>query len=321
MRNRELDAALAASNPVGRERVAAIGLVADRAALLDAVAAEALPPGSASPRRGYRSALPVLVLLVGVLVAATVLTAPGKAVTGWVGERLGFGEPGGPPSLRQLNESWSGGSSLEGRPQHVLVVGPVTGEERSRYEFITYDPRSRPDRPTWPDGPCFKLDLTQRRSMTTQGCGTLPKGGEFTYLGVGGGHGTAYRTGDGIRFRDELQQVSGRVGPAVATVEATVNGREIPVQVRPVPANLRARFGLGGPFSFFVGFFTGVPRGGTVEVFARGTNGEVLGHARSELFDQVESAEIRCRMILESEERIPTPALEECRLVLGRGNG
>lgn len=320
MRRGELDDAIAAANPVGPEHTAALGMPADGAALLDAVAGE--PPAAGSSPAGSR--LPVLAPLVALLLALAVVagafTTPGGAVTGWVGERLGLGEPGGPPSLRQLNESWSDAMGTEGQRQYVLVVGPVTGQERSRYEFITYDPVTRPDRPTWPDGPCFKLDLTQRRSMGSQGCGVLPEGGQFAFLGVGGSHDHAEVAEDGaIRFSNELHYLSGRVGPEVATVEATVDGREIPVQVRPVPEDLRRRFDLGGPFSFFIGFFSGVPRGGTVAVTARGPGGERLGHAETEMIDQAMVKRATCRSMLEDARRLPRPGREECRQVLGRG--
>lgn len=317
MRNRDLNAAIAAANPVDSERAAALAVPADPSALLDAVAAEPPPGRAVSARRPLGTLVPLIALL-AVVVAAGVFTPPGQAVTRWVGERLGLGEPGepgGPPSLRQLNEGWAEGSSLEGRRQYVLVVGPVTGQERSRYEFITWDP---PSHPTWPDGPCFKLDLTQVRSTSTQGCGTLPKGKQFTYLGVGGGYGHAYAEGGEVRFSDELFHLSGRAGPEVATIEATVNGKEIPVQLRPVPEDLRERFDLGPPFSFFIGFFSGVPRGGTVEVAARDAEGEVLGRAKTELIDQVESKKLSCQMMLKEAdvERLPRPGLEECRAVL-----
>lgn len=316
MRVRDLNAAVAEANPVDRERSAAFRLPADHGALLDAIAGEPVPAAPATTPRRYRN-LALLLIVLAAAVAASAFTAPGRAVSDWVGEKLGFGEPGGPPSLRQLNEGWAKGSDLEGQPQYVLVVGPITGRERSRYEFITYHQASRPDRPAWFDGPCFKLDLTQVRSMYTQGCGTLPEGRQFAYLGVGGGYGHAYAGEDGVRFSDELFHLSGRAGPEVTSVEASVDGREIPVQLRPVPATLRQRFDLGPPFSFFVGFFSGVPRGGTVEVTARGDGGEVLGHAKTELVDQVESAKLRCRMMLESGDRLPRAGREECRHVLG----
>lgn len=322
MRTRELDAAIAAANPIGPGRVAAVALPVDRGSLLDALATESLPdPASGAARLRLPGFAPLLAVL-AIVAAAGVFTTPGRAVSSWVGERLGIvgpGEPGGPPALRQLNESWERGAGLKSQAKYVLLVGPVTGQRRSRYEFITYDPAPHPGHPTWPRGPCFELDLTQVRSMSGQGCGTLPKGGEFAYSGVGGGIRDSYVENGKLRFSGELFYVSGRVGPRVASVEATVDGRSVPVQLRPVPEALRRRFKLGGPFGFFVGFFSGVPHGGTLEVTARGAGGEPLGHAKTQLINQVAARKFMCRMMLKSGERAPRAGLEECRQVLGRG--
>lgn len=321
MRARDLNEALVATNPVPPgQGVSALG--SDRRALLDAVAEEALPAAAPGPRRPQGSVATLAVLAVlATLAAAAVFTAPGRAVANWVGEQIGLGgpgEPGGPPALRQLNEAWGLGPDARNGDKFVLLVGPVTSEARSRWEFILTKPESLRHRPTRVDGPCFQLDLTQRRSLSGQGCGVLPKGREFSWNGVGGGHAYAYRANGDLRFAEELFHLTGRVGPAVTAVEARVNGRPVPVQLRPVPADLRRRFNLGPPFSFFVGFFDGVARGGRVEVTARGADGQVLGHARSELVDLVEAMKFSCRGALKQNPKMPRRGREECLEVLGR---
>lgn len=322
MRARDLNEALGAANPVPpSEGRSALGR--DRGALLDAVAGEPLPAAVSHPLRSHLSAaLPVVLVSLATLAAAVAFTAPGRALANWVGEQIGLsgpGEPGGPPALRQLNESWGlGGPGGWHGDKFVLLVGPVTGEERSRWEFILSEPESLHNRPARIHGPCFQLDLTQRRSLSGQGCGVLPAGREFSWNGVGGGYEHAYRSGGDIRLADELFHVTGRVGPTVTAVEARVNGRPVPVQLRPVPADLRRRFDLGPPFSFFVGFFDEAARGGWVEVTARGANGKVLGHARSELPNLVQAAKFSCRMALEQNPEMPRRGREECLEVLGR---
>jgi hypothetical protein len=320
MRSRELDAALAAANPLGGERAAALPLGSDRRALLEAIAGE--PLAAPARRRHDRRALVPLVALLAALAAAGLFTMPGRAVSGWVGDRLGLGgpgEPGGPPALRQLNEKWSGAMELPVGRQRVLLVGPVTGQHRSRWEFITFRPPRRAHGPSYGQGACFKLDLTQVRGMISEGCGILPKGGAFVLNGVGGGHNEPYRDSSGaIHFRDELTTFAGRVGPAVASVAATLDGREIPVQVRPVPDELRRRFHLDRPFSFFLGFITDAPYGGTLEVTARGADGAVLGHSKIELGNQVLSSKMSCRFLRKQHQHLPPAGAEQCRLLLGR---
>lgn len=322
MRSRDLDKALGAANPVPPNRVRS-ALGKDRSALLDAVAGEPLAAAAFRTRRPHLSAALGIVLVSLATLAATVaFTAPGRALANWVGEQIGLsgpGEPGGPPALRQLNESWGlGGPGGWHGDKFVLLVGPVTGEERSRWEFILSEPESLPNRPTRVHGPCFQLDLTQRRSLSGQGCGVLPAESEFSWNGVGGGYAHAYRADGVLRLADELFHVTGRVGRAVTAVEAEVNGRPVAVQLRPVPADLRRRFDLGPPFSFFVGFFDEAARGGWVEVTARGADGKILGHARSKLFNLVQAAKFSCRMALEQNPRMPRRGREECLEVLGR---
>lgn len=321
MRARNLNDALGSANPVPPgQRSSALGR--DCGALLDAIAGEPLPTAvSRPPRPQLSAALLVVLVSLATLTAGVAFTAPGRAIANWVGEQIGLsgpGEPGGPPSLRQLNEDWGlGGPGEWHGDKFVLLVGPVTGEVRSRWEFILSEPESLPNRPTRAHGPCFQLDLTQRRSLSGQGCGVLPAGREFSWNGVGGGYDHAYRADGDLHLAEELFHLTGRVGPEVTAVEARVDGRPVPVQLRPVPADLRRRFDLGAPFSFFVGFFDEVARGGRVEVTTRNADGKVLGHARSELHNLVHAAKFSCRMALENPE-MPRPGREECLEVLGR---
>ncbi|MEZ5076565.1 MAG: hypothetical protein R2725_03880 [Solirubrobacterales bacterium] len=303
--SRDLDAAVGAANPYRAERLAGLPLEEWRGDLLDAVAVEPLPTGSPPPRRiGSRLGAAAAVLACLLLAAAGVFTAPGRAVTDWVGAQIGFGEPGGRPALRQFNQFLM--ATGEGRPgsARVLLVGPTPGYHR-RYELIVYETK-RKTKHEVPPGPCFRLDLTQERGSYGQGCGILPEDGDFAASGPGGN-----------RDPDSgLMHVSGRVSSAVKEVEATFRGRPIPVELRPVPPELLDRFGLDTPFSFFIGFFRDQLRGGPVEVTARGESGGVLGQAKRRLPSAVPLYRHMCPIL--AREPHPHPeALGDCRQVLG----
>ena len=226
------------------------------------------------------------------IVFFSLFTAPGQAVTAWVGEHLGFGQPGGHPSLKQLRAGWTRGTSAEGRPAYVLAVGPVPERGRAngggRYEFITYWPR-RPKESRgggrWDLGePCFELDLTQVRSSYGGSCGVLPEGPNLFVDGLAGNAAPG----------DELLFLSGRTGDEVASVQADLDGDPIPVELVPIPATYIGRFHLGRPFKFFVGFLDGRLHGGDVTVTALDASGKVLARRRLEAPDLVAAQRANC---------------------------
>jgi hypothetical protein len=307
MRLRDVDATLAAANPVGRSRVEALPLAASEQEYLLAIRTEPLPLPTAirSRRVGGTRLRFALASLLCLLVVASAFTAPGRAVTGWVGEKIGFGEVGGPPSLRQLRQRWGRGTGAARQPAYVLAVGPAPRD--GRYEFITYEPRVPAGKHGDVEGPCFELDLTQERGMSSQGCGALAAGRDLYFLGAGG-------NADPDR---ETHYVTGRTSAAVSEVEARFEGRRFEVELVPIPAALRHRLQLGPPFKFFIGFFDGA-RGGTVAVTARDTTGAVLGHGSSELPDARLMYRFMCRRLAGKSH--PNPAAAgDCEQVLGSG--
>jgi len=235
---------------------------------LAAETAKTLPGGWFSRSRGIRGRHLAAALALGLaLVSFSLFTSPGQAMTSWVGERLGFGRPGDPPSLRQLRAGWTKGTVAEGQPAHVLAVGPAPGG--GRYEFITY----WPDEPKgvrqghWNlEGPCFELDLTQKRSSYGGGCGVLPEGPHLATMGIAGGG----MPGEEFHF------LSGRTSMAVDSIEAELDGRPLDAELVPIPAELVERLHLGRPFEFFIGFLEGPVHGGTLVVTARDASGHVL---------------------------------------------
>jgi hypothetical protein len=220
-------------------------------------------------------------------------TSPGRAMTSWVGDRLGFGQPGGHPSLRQLRAGWTRGTSAEGQPAYVLAVGPVPRDGKAngggRYELITYwpqQPRDSRGGGRWELGkPCFELDLTQARSSYGGSCGVLPEGPDLFVSGVAGNAAPG----------DELFSVIGQAGDAVASVHADLNGNRIPIELVPIPANYVERFHLGRTFKFFVGFLEGRLRGGTITVAALDASGKVLARRRLEAPNVVAAQRANCK--------------------------
>lgn len=203
--------------------------------------------------------------------AFAVWTAPGQAVTGWVGDRLGFGEPGGPPTLEELRTSWNQGTAAEGQPAYVVVSGPAP--HAGRYELITYKPKEGQGLGSLRNGgPCFELNLTQERSSTGQGCGVLPEGGALYSNGFGGGF---------SRSGEETVYTSGRVSMEVESVDAYFNGQPVEVELVPVPMDLLDRLEIERPFKFFIAFLPEGVRGGPLAISARDQDGNVLSRKDS----------------------------------------
>jgi hypothetical protein len=320
MKLRDVDAALVAANPVGRERADGLLLAASERQYLEAIREEPLPVAASSSssagnggdrragsREGARPRVALAALLC-LLFTASAFTTPGRAFTGWVGEKIGFGEVGGPPSLRQLRATWGQGTGAERQPAYVLHVGPVPGG--GRYEFITYEPRAPAGKHWDVEGPCFELDFTQERSMVSQGCGVLAKGSDLYSLGAGGNYDPD----------QELHYVAGRASAAVSSVQARFEGRPAAVELVSVPEELVRRLHLGRPFKFFIAFFEHASRGGTATVTARDATGRVLGRSSSELPDVRLMYEPMCRE-LRARKHANAAALEDCDQVLGPSPG
>jgi hypothetical protein len=80
-----------------------------------------------APRRPRRRALSIA--LAAALVGAGLLTAPGRAATGWVGELVGVGDVGGSPTQKHRG--------FEGKGAAV-VVNNGFAPDGSRYEWVVY---------------------------------------------------------------------------------------------------------------------------------------------------------------------------------------
>ena len=197
------------------------------------------------------------------LVLFSVFTAPGRALTNWVGERLGLGEPGGHPTLQVLRHAATHGTSAQGRPAYVLVRGP--GPRGGHYEFVTYRMKPEPGKAFPADGArCFEVEFPELRNLMSAGCGLPPARHGLLLGGIGGNSAP----------NESFQFVSGRASADVASVAIEVAGRPVPVALRPIPAQLIERLHIRRPFTFFIAFFDG--RQGRVEVIARDASGQIV---------------------------------------------
>ena len=200
-----------------------------------------------------------------VVLTFSILTAPGQAFTNWVGDRLGLGEPGGPPALQRLHQNAMRGTVGERAPAYVLLRGPAAlGGE---YEFITFEATSPTGKEIAGDeARCFQLEFPEAKNLFHAGCGIPSASTPLMYEGVGG------NSAPGASY----QFASGRVSDEVATVDFEVDGQSLPVELRAIPADLIERFDIARPFEFFVVFLDGDLREGEVTVTARDAAGKAL---------------------------------------------
>ncbi|MBS1878363.1 MAG: hypothetical protein JST31_02510 [Actinobacteria bacterium] len=233
------------------------------------VAAARLGGGHTRARLRLRLASVAAVVL-ATLVALSFLTAPGQAFTSWVGDRLGLGQPGGHPALQSLRGWAMRGTGGAGQPAFVLARG--SGRRGVPYEFITYRVRPQPGK-EWPanGARCFQLEFPRDRGLMDAGCGLPAASGGLLFRGIGGNSqpGSAYR------------YASGLVSADVAAVEVAINGHPIPVELKPIPASLIARFQIRRPFKFFIAFFG--PGPGRLTVTARDAAGRRLAERTAAL--------------------------------------
>lgn len=252
--NDKLDQELAALAPpdINRARTRAVVAVAERV--------QTVRLGRQQGTQRTHMAFATLALVSAVFAASALWTAPGQAVAAWVGERLGVGEPGGPPALEELRTSWNRGTVADGQPAYVLVAGPAP--RSGRYELIAYRPKGNAAATT-----CFELNLPQERSSTGQGCGVLPEGGVLSSNGFGGGFG---------RSGEETIYTTGRVSMDVASVDVLFDGSPVKTELAVVPVDLVGQMGIEEQFKFFIAFLPDAADGGELILTARDKDGEAL---------------------------------------------
>jgi hypothetical protein len=127
----------------------------DRAQLpvVEAFGAElerAMANRAGSRRRHSRRRVLATVCVAG-LVAVSLMTAPGRATTGAVGEWLGLAEPGDPPTVEAPRTRAGAGAGTE--PTGSVVVASGRAPDGARYEFVveSIEGRRRCLNIEWPD--------------------------------------------------------------------------------------------------------------------------------------------------------------------------
>lgn len=238
------------------------------------------------------------------LAAGALFTPPGQAVTSWIGERLGIGQPGGPPTLRELRAFAAEGNEREDLPAYVLLRGPAPGA--GHYELLTFRMKDEPGQ-LWPatGARCFELNLPEARALYGASCGLPPAVHGVLVDGPFGG------SAPGGRYRSYL---TGRVSEDVAAVEVEIDGRPVSVELRSIPEELIERFAIRRPFKFFFASLPGAQHGGLLTVTARDAGGQAVAERRRRLIDVVEmrALALRCReakrMRAEGRAIAPNPA-------------
>ncbi|MGE0066141.1 MAG: hypothetical protein AB7T48_02205 [Solirubrobacterales bacterium] len=256
-----------------------------------AIAAQlGIPPAGRRPRLAGFGAPRLAVALAALCIAlgaGALFTPTGHAVTTWIGERLGFGEPGGPPTLRDLRAFANQGSAAEGQPAYVLLRGPAPGI--GHYELITYRLKDEPGM-LWPanGARCFELNFPEVHALYGASCGLPPALHGLRLEGSGGG-----TTREGRSF----SYASGRVSEDVDAVEFRLDGQSTSVELVEIPEELIERFAIRRPFKFFIAMLDNARRGGTLTVTARAGSGEVVAERHRRLPDLalMESLSLRPR--------------------------
>jgi hypothetical protein len=285
--------------------------------------------GREAPRRPANTGRRTLVVvLAAAVLAAALLTPPGRDASAWVGELVGIGEVGGKPTLEN--------HGFEDSSRDVVIANGVA-PDGSRYEWVVYD---------------CKVDLREEGLATNfAGFGMALEWPDAK--GREGGGGCEEAEGAPVRDHDlggmHVQiipsqfkgvaepdlSVSGTTGTRVQRVRVVYTDtsgieHDLDVDFERVPPDLRERVGRNTPAGTFVAFVPG-EWAARDEVETRLDLRAVLGTGRLELSDfvkrerkQAREAMLRCAVHLpdpwsmpenadpEAMERMMRPH-EECR--------
>jgi hypothetical protein len=230
------------------------------------------------PRRAGRRAL--VVALASAVLAAALLTPPGREASGWVGELVGIGEVGGSPTLKQRSFDSS----------DAIVIENGRAPDGTRYEWVAYR---------------CKVDMTDEGQATRfKGIGFAlewpgVKGHEGGGFCAEGADPTPDPTFDSIglhivpsQFRSVAEPdlvMAGATGSGVHRVRVVYRDRrgeahDLPVDFARVEGELRRQVGDRAPGGTFVAFVPGA-WAARDEVVARLDLRALMGTGKLELSD------------------------------------
>jgi hypothetical protein len=232
--------------------------------------------GSRRAAAGARRLVPAAI--VAALLATAIVTAPGQAVAGWIGARLGIGHGvapygghvGGPPKdVQTLRDASRGASPANGQPFVLLAQGALP--QNTHWQLDAYRPRPNSAQAGHPV--CFVVSLPEPGWWGGPGCVT-PGGSSLEVDPLHGRVWAGSVPGRAFSFAD------GVTSGAAAKVVATSGGKRASVQLVPIPAHLLRRFGIQEPLKFFIARFWGNDSG-PVAVKAFDGSGGLISQARS----------------------------------------
>jgi hypothetical protein len=205
-----------------------------------------------SRRRSQRRVLAVA--CAAGLVAVSLMTAPGRAATGLVGDWLGLVEPGDPPTVQGPRAR----GNLQKQPISSTVVAAGRAPDRARYEFVLerFPKPAKSDRRAEAVGQCLNIEWPDaRRGPISPQFGCHPT---FPPPVVGK---TAVKW-QGAMFDPSYTanvQIAGLARADVRAVRILYKDehgakRDAPVDFARVTGALRKRAGADRPFGVFIGF-------------------------------------------------------------------
>jgi len=211
-----------------------------------------------------------------VLASLTLFTAPGRAVSSWVGDQLGFGRPGEHPTLRQIRHkliyapAHANESVGAGQPAYVLARGKAT--LGAYWEFITF-------RSNKTGAHCYEIEVPKLRMIVSSACEEKESrlaSKDGLQVDTISGNGEV-----GMRF----MMAVGRISDDVEGVRVRFRGRPVPVETEEPPASLFEELGFKQTFKVFAAFPTGIETGGELTIVAIKDGAPVGRVVRSQLMN------------------------------------
>jgi hypothetical protein len=205
-----------------------------------------------SPKRSRRRVLSV-VCAAGLL-GASLLTSPGRAASGVVGDWLGLAEPGDPPSVEGPRPR----GGLGNEPTGSVVVAAGRAPDGARYEFVLerLSESPRPDRAAERSRQCLNIEWPDARAGQIS-----PQFGCYAEFPPAALQDAVVRR-QGAMFDPTYTsqvQIAGFARADVSEVRILYRDdrgaeRDAPVRFASVTGEVQRRAGVDRPFGVFIGF-------------------------------------------------------------------